>query len=146
MDVESGLVDVVSVAPTANVLVVDDDSDVRCSCAEVLRTAGYVVHEAADGYAAIEYLRTRVISAVLLDVNMPGLDGLSLLDQFDLLPPVALLTEHEYDPEVIARRTKVFMYLAKPVPPQNLIEAVAHMLTASDIGSPEPTVTPLTSA
>src|SRR5580692_4605835 len=112
MDVESGFVDVVIMAPTPNVLVVDDDSDVRSSCAEVLRTAGYVVYEAADGYAAIEYLRSRDISAVLLDVHMPGLDGLSLLDQFDLLPPVALLTEHEYDPEVIARRTKLSMYLA----------------------------------
>ena len=69
------------------VLVVDDDIDVRSSCAEVLRTADYVVQEAADGFAAIEHLRSGNIGAVLLDLNMPGLDGLSLLDQFDQLPP-----------------------------------------------------------
>jgi CheY-like chemotaxis protein len=132
--------------PCPNVLVADDDSDVRSSGAEILRTAGYVVYEAADGYAAVELLRTREISAVLLDVNMPGLDGLTLLDQFDRLPPVALLTEHEYDPEVIARREKLFMYLAKPVPPQDLIEAVAHMIKASDVGSLGPSCAPLAPA
>jgi CheY-like chemotaxis protein len=146
MDVGSGLVNRVIMAVTQNVLVVDDDGDVRSSSAEVLRTAGYVVVEAADGYAAVERLRARDISAVLLDVNMPGLDGLALLDQFDDLPPVALLTEHEYDPEVIARREKLFMYLAKPVPPRDLIEAVAQMLGASDIGPLGPSRTPLTPA
>jgi two-component system, chemotaxis family, chemotaxis protein CheY len=146
MDVDSGIADRVSMVLAQNVLVVDDDSDVRSSSAEILRTAGYVVYEAADGYAAVEHLRVRDISAVLLDVNMPGLDGLSLLDQFDHLPPVALLTEHEYDPEVIARRAKLSMYLSKPVPPRDLIEAVSHMLTASNIGSLGPRCIPLSPA
>ena len=115
------------------VLVVDDDIDVRSSCAEVLRTADYVVQEAADGFAAIEHLRSGNIGAVLLDLNMPGLDGLSLLDEFDQLPPVALLTEREYDPEVISRREKVFMFLSKPVPPPDLLEAVSHMLSAGHV-------------
>ena len=64
---------------------------------------------------------------------MPGLSGLALLDLFDRLPPVALLTEHEYDSDVIARRTKLSMYLAKPVPPVDLIEAVTQMLTGSHV-------------
>ena len=115
---------------TQNILVVDDDADFCASCAEVLRTAGYGVYEAHDGHAAISLLQSEDIGAVLLDVNMPGLNGLELLDALDDLPPTALLTERDYDVDVIARRPKLFMYLAKPVPPLDLIDAVTYMLTA----------------
>lgn len=114
-----------------NVLVVDDDFDVRSSCAAVLRTAGYCVREAEDGYAAIEGLRSGDIGVVILDVNMPRLDGLALLDEVDDLPPVILMTEREYDFDVIARRSKVSLYVAKPVAPDDLIEAVAHLLSSA---------------
>jgi CheY-like chemotaxis protein len=109
------------------VLVVDDNDAVRGSFAEVLRTAGYEVKEAEDGFAALEWLRSTDMGAIFLDVYMPGLGGLELLDVLDDPPPVALLTEHEYDPEVISRRSKVAMFLQKPVPPAVLLAAAARM-------------------
>jgi CheY-like chemotaxis protein len=109
------------------VLVVDDNDAVRGSFAEVLRTAGYAVQEAEDGFAALEWLRSSDVGAIFLDVYMPGLGGLELLDVLDDPPPVALLTEHEYDPEVISRRSKVAMFLQKPVPPVVLLAAAARM-------------------
>jgi two-component system phosphoglycerate transport system response regulator PgtA len=111
------------------VLVVDDDSDVRGSCADVLRTAGYRVIEAEDSSAAREHLRSPDINAVLLDVYMPGLDGLALLDELDDPPPVALLTAHVYDEEVVARRSKVALYIQKPIAPTDLLEVVGRMIT-----------------
>src|ERR1700676_3427301 len=83
------------------VLVVDDDHDVRASCADVLRSAGYEVVEAEDGVTALEHLRLGHVGAVLLDVYMPGMDGLSLLDEIDRFPPVVLLTARGYDDEVM---------------------------------------------
>ena len=110
-------------------LVVDDDRDVRGSCAEVLRTAGYRVVEAGDGLAALEHLKSSDIGAVLLDIFMPGLDGLSMLDQIEDPPPVALLTAHAYDEAVVVRRAKIAMYMQKPINPSALLEAVAQMFT-----------------
>jgi CheY-like chemotaxis protein len=110
------------------VLVVDDDRDVRCSCAEVLRTAGYRVVEAENGLAALTHLRSSDVGAVLLDVFMPGLDGLSVLDAIETPPPVALLTAHGYDNDIMVRRSKVTMYIQKPIAPPDLLEAVARML------------------
>jgi CheY-like chemotaxis protein len=116
------------------VLVVDDDDDVRRSCAAVLRTAGYRVIEASHGLAALAHLRSSGVDAVLLDIFMPGLDGLSVLDQIENPPPVALLTAHVYDDEIVARRSKVAMYIQKPVAPLALLEAVGRMF-AGDLAS-----------
>jgi CheY-like chemotaxis protein len=113
------------------VLVVDDDRDVRRSCAEVLRTAGYRVIEAEDGLAALGHLESSEVDAVLLDVFMPGLDGLSVLDHIEDPPPVALLTAHAYDDEIMVRRSKVSVYIQKPIAPLALIEAVALMFSGT---------------
>jgi two-component system chemotaxis response regulator CheY len=110
------------------VMVVDDDHDVRASCADVLRSAGYLVVEAEDGVTALRYLRSGNIGAVLLDVYMPGMDGLSLLDEVDSFPPVVLLTAREYDNEIITRRAKVAMYVQKPVAPPDLLEVVSRLV------------------
>jgi CheY-like chemotaxis protein len=118
------------------VLVVDDDSDVRRSCAEVLRTAGYRVVEAEDGLAALELLKSSDVGAVLLDVFMPGLDGLSLLDLLENPPPVALLTAHGYDEAIVVRRSKVATYMQKPVDPPALLEAVSRMFAGVDLLPP----------
>jgi CheY-like chemotaxis protein len=111
------------------VLVVDDDRDVRRSCAEVLRTAGYWVVEAENGRDALEHLKSSAIDAVLLDVFMPGIDGLSVLDEIEHPPPVILLTAHVYDDAIVARRSKVTIYIQKPIAPPALLEAVARMFT-----------------
>lgn len=119
------------VVPDAvDVLVVEDDAGIRTSFAAILRGAGYKVAEAEDGLVALEQLRSRRVGAVVLDVLMPGLDGLDLLDKLDDPPPVVLVTAHDYDPEVMARRSKVSLYLQKPVPPANLLEAVAQAISA----------------
>lgn len=118
-----------------DVLVVDDDHDVRTSFACILRDVGYRVDEAEDGFVALERLRTKQIGVMVLDVFMPVLDGLRLLDRLDDPPPVLLMTAHTYDEEVMARRDKVFMYIQKPVPPQHLIAAVASALMTASAGT-----------
>jgi len=72
------------------------------------------------------------VSAVILDVYMPGMDGLVLLDQLDDPPPIALLTGHEYDKEVMARRAKVLLYLQKPVSPEALLKAAERLVRSPE--------------
>ena len=115
------------VAFTLDVLVVEDDDDVRSSCADVLRLAGYWVEEAEDGYAALEHLQLGKVGVMLLDIYMPRLGGLELLDLLTAPPPVALLTSHEYNDEVLARRSKVTVFMQKPVLPEQLLNAVAQI-------------------
>ena len=57
------------------ILVVDDDADIRETLVEVLEFEGYVVVGAANGKEALEQLRRRPVSVILLDLMMPVMDG-----------------------------------------------------------------------
>jgi CheY-like chemotaxis protein len=111
-----------------DVLVVDDDEGVRTTTAEVLRRSGYQVAAVEDGLAAATLLRALPVRAMVLDLALPRLDGLHLLDDLDDPPRVVLMTARDYDDDVLARRDKVVSYLRKPVNPGTLVEEVAHAL------------------
>jgi CheY-like chemotaxis protein len=113
-----------------DVLVVDDDTAVRTSFASILRTSGFSVAEAADGLDALSIVRSTLVGVMLLDLQMPRLDGLGLLDALPTPPPVILLTARDYDAEVVRRRAKVFAYLQKPVLPAEM-----RILVRQAIGS-----------
>jgi CheY-like chemotaxis protein len=76
------------------VLIVDDDPDIRLLLATALRQKALIIEEATDGREAIERLKQNAYSVVLLDLMMPHVDGLSVLDAIktDLPnPPVVLV-------------------------------------------------------
>lgn len=62
------------------VLVADDDPDLLDICAEVLEMEGYIVAKARDGAEALRQLYADGIDAVLLDVMMPGVDGITVCE------------------------------------------------------------------
>ncbi|HAM03450.1 MAG TPA: hypothetical protein DCQ30_14680 [Acidimicrobiaceae bacterium] len=113
-----------------DVLLVEDDEAVRTTFVDILRGAGYTTAEAGDSHAALQQLESLTVRSVLLDVYLPGLSGLWLLDQLEDPPPVVLVTAHDYDPEVLARREKVFLYVQKPVVPTELLRVVARSVAA----------------
>ncbi|MBV8295975.1 MAG: response regulator, partial [Acidimicrobiia bacterium] len=63
----------------AEILVVDDDPDIRMLIRLTLESYGYAVREAGDGVQALEALSEHVPYAIVLDVMMPRLDGYSVL-------------------------------------------------------------------
>jgi CheY-like chemotaxis protein len=67
------------VAKQQNILVVDDDPEMRALLLDVLRNDGYDVAEAKDGTEAVLALRARRFDLILMDKNMPGPSGLDLL-------------------------------------------------------------------
>jgi DNA-binding response OmpR family regulator len=65
--------------PSSRVLLCEDSQDQRKALAHFLRHTGYRVDEVGDGAAALEHLKNHEVDAVLLDLQMPGLDGFDVL-------------------------------------------------------------------
>ena len=115
-----------------DVLVVDDHEAIRTSVAELLRTAGYSVLEAENGAEALDTLASHRVGALVLDLRMPGIDGLKVLDTLTDPPPVILTSAFTLDLDEQQRvDSKIFVQLVKPFHPRRLIDAVA-----SAIGGP----------
>ena len=64
---------------TYNLLIAEDEDDMRNSLMETLRLLGFEVCAEADGSAALERLRKRSFDLLILDIKMPGIDGFQLL-------------------------------------------------------------------
>lgn len=108
------------------VLVVDDAESVRTSFATVLRTAGFDVIEAADGFMALEALQLRTFDAVVLDLAMPLLDGEGVLEKMAVGPPVVLVSGGDYRSAVQAHGERIFGVVSKPVAPGVLVALVGE--------------------
>jgi CheY-like chemotaxis protein len=112
-----------------DVLVVDDDADIRSSFAEILRISGFSVDVAGDGDVALDLIGQLDVGVVLLDLRMPRRDGFAVLDALDAPPPVVLISAYPLDADVRARvRSKVVNYLQKPVSPRHLLPVVAGIV------------------
>jgi chemotaxis protein histidine kinase CheA/ActR/RegA family two-component response regulator len=119
------------------VLVVDDALSVRRSMEQLLEDAGYEVTTAADGFLALESLRTNPPAIVLTDLEMPNLNGLELTKRLRELPqfmgmPVVMITSRASDKHRdMALDAGVDVYLTKPYTDAALIEQVKR-LTSQD--------------
>ena len=116
--------------PRGRVLVIDDEPLVRELLARVLRRAGFLVEAAADGTSAIAALDGGFFDAILSDISMPNLDGVSFLREVrrrDLDVPVVLITgDPTTDTAVRALRHGALNYLSKPVDPAMVEAEVAR--------------------
>ena len=86
-----------------NVLVVDDESAIRESLQGVLEDEGYKVAAAATGEAAIESVQNQSFDLVLLDIWLPGIDGLETLErirELDNSPEVIIISGSDYTPSM----------------------------------------------
>jgi two-component system, OmpR family, response regulator len=88
-----------------SVLVADDHAPLRTVICEALRAHGYLVDEAADGHGALELLRARRHGAAVVDVRMPGIDGLALCEHAarERLPCSMIVMSVVGDPETRRR-------------------------------------------
>jgi two-component system, NtrC family, response regulator AtoC len=103
---------------TATVLVADDDAVARDLLVEVLSREGYHVLSAADGNEAIKASQSAVIDLALIDLRMPGLDGLEILHRLTRTVPdvvVIILTAFAtMDTTIATIRAGAYDYLSKP--------------------------------
>jgi two-component system, OmpR family, response regulator len=111
-----------------SILVVDDDRTSRHLTESLLKREGWKVTSAADGVEALALLRTRKFGLMLLDVWMPRMNGLELLEKLrdrKQRPRVVVMTSDETPATLLqAVRDQAFTYVHKPVEPDLLIETV----------------------
>ncbi len=114
------------------VLVVDDDDTVREVVVGYLERAGFETVEAADGRAAVELGRTRRPDLVVLDLMLPGLDGLEVCRRLRAergdLPVVMLTALGDEDDRVLGLELGADDYVTKPFSPRELVLRIQSVL------------------
>ena len=123
------------------ILIVDDERNIRTVLRSTLELHAYTVEEAADGAAALERIFKGGIDLVVLDLNMPVFDGMSVLRRLhdedkQPKPPVIVLTAHgSIELAVKAVRLGALDFLTKPITPDDLRLSVAAVLEEASVGS-----------
>lgn len=115
---------------TADILVVDDDEDIRLALQRLLTYKHYAVDLADSAEQALAALETKEYDLVLTDLQMPGMDGLDLIDQIKLRSPqtpVVMITAHAVAENVIqALRRGVSDFIPKPYRSDELLAIVGR--------------------
>jgi DNA-binding NtrC family response regulator len=118
-------------AHALRILVVEDEPDLRAAVAEGLREAGHSVEVAADGAEGLTQITSSVFDVVITDVNLPKLDGVSLLKRIRSESPstsVVLVTAFgEVAQAVAALKEGAYDYLTKPFELDELLLRLGHI-------------------
>jgi two-component system chemotaxis response regulator CheY len=115
-------------------LVVDDSLTIRQMVSFTLREAGFHVVEAVDGQDALERLPAQPVDLIVTDLNMPRLDGVSLVRSLrgrpgsKFTPVVMLTTESQESKRQEARAAGASAWIVKPFHPDKLMQVVARVL------------------
>ncbi len=130
-----------SMIQPAHILFVEDDSDIRSLVAEVLGTGGFRVSVARDGREMDRVLQRTRIDLILLDIMLPGEDGLSLCRRIRAsgAVPVIMLTARGSEIErVIGLEMGADDYLTKPFSSHELLARIRAVLRRTQALSPNP--------
>ena len=117
-----------TVAGGRSILLVEDHAESRASLAYVLEKRGETVHQAANGRAALSAARHETLHALILDLKLPDMDGLSVLDavlqEAPGLPAIVVTGFGTIDSAVEAMKRGASDFLTKPIQVENLLAAL----------------------
>ena len=118
----------------ASILAVDDSASMRQMVAFTLKGAGYDVTEAADGDEALRMAQGKSFDLVITDVNMPKMDGITLIRQlrglgpYKFTPLLMLTTESGADKKSEGKAAGATGWIVKPFNPDQLLATVQKVL------------------
>ncbi len=116
------------------ILIVDDDEDIQALLAEYLRKNGFDARAVADGKAMRQALASKPASLVVLDLMLPGEDGLVLCRQLrakSQIPILMLTARGEASDRILGLEMGADDYLAKPFEPRELLARIRNILRRS---------------
>ena len=120
-----------AVRPQQTLLVVDDDFEIRSLLAEQLEAAGYAVIHAANGAEMFAALASGPVDLIILDLNLPGEDGLTLCRESRTrrnIPIIMLTARGEAIDRVIGLEVGADDYVTKPFEPRELLARVRSVM------------------
>jgi two-component system, OmpR family, response regulator len=124
------------------VLLVDDEVNFTASMAKVLGRRGFDVMVASDGLTALPLIAREHFDAVVLDIKMPGMDGIQVLKEikrFSPAIPVILLTGHlSASEEDESLNEGAYAYLRKPYPVLELVKIIVAAVSSGNSASNSP--------
>ncbi len=116
----------------SRILIVDDEPDMRLAVRNVLKLRGYEISEAGDGPSALEMARESRPDLVLLDMRLPGMDGIEVLDglkKIDDTVPVVMITGYGHIQSAVdVMKLGASEYLQKPFENAQLVETVKRFI------------------
>lgn len=119
---------------TKRIMSVDDSTSVRQLVAMTLTNAGYEVVTAEDGMDAVEKLKSSPVDMVLADLNMPRMDGISLVKHlrdtpaYRFIPIVLLTTESQEEKKAQGKAAGATGWIVKPFQQDQLLAVVKKVL------------------
>jgi len=117
-----------------SILIVDDESTIREVVRRYLEVDGFQVQEAADGFEALDAINSEPPNLILLDLMLPGIDGLSLtrhLRQDRAIPIIMLTAKGEASDRIRGLDLGADDYITKPFSPQEVVSRVRAVLRRS---------------
>ncbi len=120
--------------PISNILVVDDDHEIRTLLADYLGANGYHAHTAQDGVAMEKVLDSERIDLIVLDLSMPGEDGLTLCRKLRArsgMPVIMLTARSEPIDRILGLEMGADDYVPKPFEPRELLARIRSVLRRS---------------
>ncbi|MGB7087373.1 MAG: response regulator [Phormidesmis sp.] len=125
----------------ANILVADDEKSIRLTVNQALSSQGYEVKTVADGSSVLAQLQESSPDLLLLDIQMPGMDGIEVLKKAVTQQPslkVIMISAHgSVDNAVEAMKLGAVDYLQKPFTPGELRELVSRVLKRTTLADDE---------
>ncbi len=122
------------------VLIVDDNDDSREIIALILAHAGYMTSQARDGAEALASARARPPAAIIMDIFMPIMDGLTATQQLTrdtALKHIPVIAQTARPATLDADRGLFFAILQKPSNPQDLLKALSRALVSVRPAQPD---------
>jgi DNA-binding response OmpR family regulator len=125
----------------ASILITDDESSIRLMLRTALESDGYLVQEASNGRDALDAMAHQPFDLMVLDLNMPNIDGMAVLEQMKSIaaakPRVIILTAYGSVPTAVkATRLGAVDFLEKPITPADLRQSVRSVLDEPELDSP----------
>lgn len=122
-------------SPPQSILVVDDEQTIREVIRRYLERDGFSVREAADGNAALKALEENSPDLIVLDLMLPGADGLTIsrrIRQHSRVPIIMLTAKGETSDRIYGLDLGADDYMAKPFSPQELVSRIRAVLRRSN--------------
>ena len=116
------------------IMVVDDSASLRQVVAIALKGAGYDILEASDGKDALGKLTGQKVHLIVSDVNMPNMDGITMVKQIKQMPaykftPVIMLTTESQEAKMNeGKAAGVKAWMVKPFKPDQMLAAVSKLV------------------